>query len=579
MHHPEYAQDKTNDYIWSLKFKISVQERELESYRNGNKFKKLKRNYESLCRKKDARIKELEQELAKLHAGMVSMREAWWEVFDDVYKECSKEISEINRQLLRERKIVVKALQEIDDLKEKLKEWKKKYYDIGSELEEEKGKNKKLTAQVNRDFQNSSIPSSKQGMDRKMIPNCREKTGRRPGGQPGHEGHRLLQRRPTESHMLPDPDEYKNNPDYRETNEVARRQKIFLEVHVKVVEYQAKVFRNLKTGSRVHAAFPEGYEKDISYDGTVKAAMFLLNNECNVSLGKTRRYWSELTGGQLEMSTGKINSLTREFAGKTSEEKQEVYEKLMCSPVLNVDFTNANVNGKTKQVLIVASPSADVAMYYGRDHKGHKGIAGTPVENYVGTLGHDHDSTFYSYGTGHQECMQHNCRYVTGSEENEPDYAWNKKMHSLFKRMLKYRRELGEDPLDEKTVKSFEDEYDLILGLAKDEYADEPPSDYYRDGYNLYRRLVEFKESELLFLHDKNVPPDNSLAERLARIYKRKQKQAIVLRSDESFKDLCEDMGVLYSLKNTVENLYEKVSDIFKRAKKAEDKTEAQVEA
>lgn len=570
MYHPEYAQKKTNDYIWFLKFKISVQERELESYRNGNKFRQLEQDYESLCRKKDAKIRELEQELAKLHAGMVSMRKAWSEVFDDVYNECSKEISEINRQLLEERKTAVKALQENSDLKEKLKEWKKKYYDTGSELEEEKGKNKKLTAQVNKDFRNSSIPSSKQGMDRKKIPNCREKTGRRPGGQTGHEGHRLLQRRPAEVHMLPDPDEYKNDPDYRETNDIVKRQKIFLEIRVKVVEYQAKVFRSIKTGSKVHAAFPEGYETDISYDGTVKAAMFLLNNECNVSLGKTRRYWAGLTGGQLRMSTGKINSLTKEFAGKTGEEKQEIYEKLMCSPVLNIDFTNANVNGKTKQVLIVASPSADVAMYYGRDNKGHKGIAGTPVENYVGTLVHDHDITFYAYGTNHQECMQHNCRYATGSEENEPDYAWNKKMHGLFKRMLKYRRELGDDPIDEKIIKKFEDEYDLILALAEEEYANEPPNEYYRDGYNLYRRLVEYKDSELLFLHDKNVPPDNSLAERLARIYKRKQKQAIVFRSNEGFRDLCEDMGVLYSLKHTDENLYVKVSSIFKKQKDTE---------
>ena len=95
------------------------------------------------------------------------------------------------------------------------------------------------------------------------------------------------------------------------------------------------------------------------------------------------------------------------------------------------------------------------------------------------------------------------------------------------------------------------------------------------DNNNLYRRLVEYKDSELLFLHNKNVPPDNSLAERLARIYKRKQKQAIVLRSDESFRDLCEDLGVLYSLKNTAQNLYEKVSSIFKRPKNTENTKEA----
>ena len=64
-----------------------------------------------------------------------------------------------------------------------------------------------------------------------------------------------------------------------------------------------------------------------------------------------------------------------------------------------------------------------------------------------------------------------------------------------------------------------------------------------------------------------------------AQLKKFRQKLISQHQNAESFKDLCEDMGVLYSLKNTVENLYEKVSGIFKRAKKAEDKTEAQVEA
>ena len=557
----------TNDYIWHLKFKLSVQARELESFRNGKKYIKLREDYEAICRKKDRKIKELEQALAQSHAENASMRKAWSDVFDDIYEECKAEISAANKALLKELKRAVKAEEDICALKDELKEWKKKYYEVGCELEEEKGKNKKLTAQVNRDFQNSSIPSSQQGMGRKRIANGREKTGRKPGGQPGHEGRRLQQRRPTETHMIPDPEEYANNPDYTETQEVVKRQRIFLSVSVRVVEYQAKVFRHVRTGSRVHAQFPAGYDTDISYDGTVKAALFLMNNECNVSLGKTQRYWSELTNGQLKMSTGKINTLASEFAGKSEPEKQKIFEQLMNSPVLNVDFTNANVNGESKQVLIAASPIAKAAMFYARNKKGHDGIKGTPIENYAGTIVHDHDKTFYSYGMKHQECMQHNTRYVKGSEENEPELTWNKKMHDLFQRMLHYRNSLGDNPIDEKVVRSFEDEYDIILNIAKEEYENEPPSKYYREGYNLYRRLADYKEHELLFLHDKNVPPDNSLAERLARIYKRKQKQAIVFRGEASFSDTCTDLGILNTMRQHSNSLYEDVSEIFQRNK------------
>ena len=44
---------------------------------------------------------------------------------------------------------------------------KREYYAVASELLEEKEKNKKLTAQINRDFENSSIPSSLQKDGRK----------------------------------------------------------------------------------------------------------------------------------------------------------------------------------------------------------------------------------------------------------------------------------------------------------------------------------------------------------------------------------------------------------------------------
>ena len=101
--------------------------------------------------------------------------------------------------------------------------------------------------------------------------------------------------------------------------------------------------------------------------------------------------------------------------------------------------------------------------------------------------------------------------------------------------MLHYRNGLGTDELDPKTVEDFEKRYDDIPLEAQKEYEDEPPGDYYREGYNLYLRLVKYKESELRFLHDKSVPSNNSLAERLARIYKRKQKQAMVFRSDKNF--------------------------------------------
>ena len=69
--------------------------------------------------------------------------------------------------------------------------------------------------------------------------------------------------------------------------------------------------------------------------------------------------------------------------------------------------------------------------------------------------------------------------------------------------------------------------YDEILALAEEEYAESPPTKYYRDGYNLFRRMRDYREHHLLFLRDPRVEPDNSLCERKARLFKRRQHAAI----------------------------------------------------
>lgn len=185
-----------------------------------------------------------------------------------------------------------------------------------------------------------------------------------------------------------------------------------------------------------------------------------------------------------------------------------------------------------------------------------------------------HDKTFYRYGTKHQECTQHDCRYLIGSEQNEPQLEWNKEMHGLFQEMLHYRNGLGEKELDPIIVEGFEKRYDEILNKAEKEYQDEPPTEYYREGYNLFLRLREYKENELLFLHDKRVPANNSLCERLARVYKRKQKQAITLRSQESLNDICDGLSIVYLLRSQNVDVYQKISEIYERKRPPKIKQE-----
>lgn len=62
-----------------------------------------------------------------------------------------------------------------------------------------------------------------------------------------------------------------------------------------------------------------------------------------------------------------------------------------------------------------------------------------------------------------------------------------------------------------------------------------------------------------------NVPATNNLSERLLRGYKRKQKQVMTFRSDESLQHLCDCLGVLSSLRRSDANMYHTLANIFNR--------------
>lgn len=149
--------------------------------------------------------------------------------------------------------------------------------------------------------------------------------------------------------------------------------------------------------------------------------------------------------------------------------------------------------------------------------------------------------------------------------ENEKERTWNKQMHSLIQEMIHYRNNLSEsEQPDPQTIFRYEERYQEILATARNEYDYEPPGKYYRDGYNLYKRMERYMKYHLLFLHDKNVPATNNEAERLLRKYKRKQAQAVSFRSHSGIDDLCQCMSMLILMrKKEPSNLFYDVAEIF----------------
>jgi hypothetical protein len=166
-------------------------------------------------------------------------------------------------------------------------------------------------------------------------------------------------------------------------------------------------------------------------------------------------------------------------------------------------------------------------------------------------------------------------RYLRDSIENELEFTWNRQMLELIQEMIHENNAAAEEGIADEKIAGFEKRYDAIVQTVAEEYEESPPSDYYREGYKLYPRMVEYRHNHLLFLSNPLVAPDNNLCERKARVLKGKINQAISLRSFEQLTYFCECLSMLdhFRIENR-ENLYQSVKEIFNRQKPAKPKAQ-----
>ena len=554
------------EYMSNLQYKVKDLSAQVKALKSDEKYREMEKFYDNRLASKDREIRKIKHELAKARNQYVDVRNNWQEVIEDLETEHIKALAKKERANAALWCRIVKLEKENEELRKKHQAGLEQLYGALIELEEEKGKVQKLKAQINRDYETSGTPSS-MSVNKKKITNNREKTGRKPGGQPGHPGHRRKEHEPTHREEIPAPDKLRC-PGYKETGRIIKKQLVEVKLNLVVTEWSTPEFRDGSTGQRVHAEFPGGLVNEVTYGGSVKALAFLVQKHCNVSIMKTSELLYELTGGKLRLSAGMICNLAKEFSQKTEAEQKKVFADMLLAPTIYTDFTSARVNGKNQAVIVCANDAH--VIYFAREHKGHEGVKGTPLETYQGIIVHDHDPTFYNYGGNHQECLEHIRRYLKDGMLNEPNRTWHGQMRNLVNEMIRFKKELNPqdernpDEIDPVKVSEFESRYDEILKLAVREYEYEPPNmKYYPNGFNLQKRMTKYRDNHLLFLHDKNVEPTNNLSERLIRAFKRKQHQVMSFRSHEGLSFLCDSLGVIASFANRGMNLFESVAKTF----------------
>ncbi len=557
----------TNKAFFSMtaqQYELQRLTRKVASLESGAEIVKLKKEKTKLLNYYEKIIKKLKKELELSHAETVKVCRIWFEVFEDLEREKQKIIKQMEKKFEDLEKKNLEMARQRDEALDKLRESKKAEYKAKTALQEAQDKIEALNIRINKDYTNSSKPSS-QNPNHKKICNGRVKSEKNPGAQKNHEHH--PRKRPeniTRIVEIPPTEEMLNNPDLRPTEKYIDKYLVSCRLIIETIKFRTQIFRNRKNGSRVHAKFPENVKDDVNYDGTVKACAYLLKDKCNVSIGNVKDFLCEISNGELNLSTGMISNLTKEFSSKTKQERNEIFLKLYSSPVLHADFTFGRVAGKQGTVLICADEAGTV-LYQSKDKKGDEGVKESPLEFYKGITVTDHEAALIKHGEKHQECLSHVSRYLVSSIENEKNLTWNKLMKEWISEALAYWNNIkvGAEQEDNQKDIDFLNRYDEIVELAKKEYDYEPPNGYYREGYNLYKRMYEDREDYVLFLKDKSVSPTNNIAERYARVYKRKNIQAMCFRSKNGVKYFCNGLSVIQTIKNRGENLFSAVTNRF----------------
>ena len=311
--------------------------KKLEYYETGKAF-------ESLNKKHTQEIKSLNFKLKRSECA---------------YKKLSEKNTKNIREIGRLRDVIAEKDSELDGLVKEYEGMLDEYRNLIDELRKQindlEGKVKKMSAQINRDYTNSSIPSSKDE-NHKKIANSREKSGRKPGGQAGHKGAVRRTMEPTEPVRKLVPETVLKNPSEWEEMETKKvRQVIDAHMEITCVQFEAHAYRNRITNEIIYSAFPVNVVNEVNYGEGIKALCCLMTSYCNVSIRKTGELIRSLTDGKLNISTGMIAGLPSELKKKTEKERIEIIHRLMQCSSLHSDATGIRINGEKWNIYVTAS--------------------------------------------------------------------------------------------------------------------------------------------------------------------------------------------------------------------------------
>lgn len=405
---------------------------------------------------------------------------------------------------------------------------------------EQEARIKELERRLGLDSSNSGKPPSSDGYGKKpRRTNLREQTGKKSGGQDGHEGKTLRQTATPDKIVDHCPPvctgcgqalglEHATSHRKRQVFDVPKA------CPIEVTEHRAHWCRCPGCGEETAAAFPDGVLGLAQYGTNVVALVIYLQHWQLLPEDRVAELLRDVFGVDLSCAT--IAAMAQRKAEEWEGLATHIGEHVKQAAVKHLDETGYRIAGGL-QWLHVASTW--LLTFYRTSPK-----RGTMLENVTGIVVHDFWRPYFTMaGVTHALCNAHHLRELKALIDGEKE-PWALAMYRFLRHAchavnLARRRHESLKPSFRAWLSA---RYDRILAQGLAFHERQPPLEAVgrrhrgrtrrRAGHNLLLRLQGHKDEALRFLTNPEVPFTNNQAERDIRMMKLKQKISGCFRAE-----------------------------------------------
>ena len=404
---------------------------------------------------------------------------------------------------------------------------------------------------------NSSIPPSKNPIGVPHTQSLRKPSGRKTGGQKGHQGSTRLQtenvtgvERWYPAAVCPQC----GKPLDMDTATVsAKRQVVDIPLPI-----AAEVFDHLQMqvkctcGHCCKGQFPENVNAPVSYGPNIMAMTSYLSTYQNVPFKRLTHLYETIFG--LHISEGSVSNMLNAMRKLSKTPYEMIRQKVAGGKVAGADESGVNVSGKNNWLWAFQN---EVATYIAFDKsRGHEVVnKHFSQEEQSGTVWvTDRWPAYFMDEVGmddHQICIAHLLRNLTYTMQAFPDDAWSLDMLDLLRYSVHQR---NKGILGPEVRRKMESKLDKLLARPPI-YTSEDGKDTALD--KLKKSIAKHKDHVFTFLTNPAVPPTNHDSEKALRPAKTKVKVSGCFRSETGVENYATVGSVIQTAIKNKQNPFE----------------------